>query len=57
MSVGISLTAEDTVLFLDVRSTQNNILSSFCICLAHPIKTKTFILITTGILQHYLTAL
>lgn len=36
ISVGVPLTAEDAVLFPDVRAAQNNVLSSFCVSLAHP---------------------
>ena len=41
ISVGIPLAPEDTVLFSDVSATQNDVLSSFCVRLAHPVvKTK-----------------
>lgn len=36
ISIGVPLTAEDAVLFSDVRATQNNVLSSLGVGLAHP---------------------
>lgn len=41
ISIRISLTTENTVLFPDMSPTQNNVLSSFSICLAHPEINRT----------------